>query len=126
MPNLDVQLVFLSIELCAICAGILWLEIFHYKSGLYITSLWSYHFTGLRESDGVVAGFLQASHRGWMAWEKDGAVWEEDGVCVVRSGRYGGAHVGGEEAQGCSPLSGWAIGLGEEESHTEACGQEDD
>ena len=63
------QLVFLSIELCAICAGILWLEIFHYKSGLYITSLWSYHFTGLRESDGVVAGFLQASHRGWMAWE---------------------------------------------------------
>jgi hypothetical protein len=64
--------------------------------------------------------------RGWMAWEKDGAVWEEDGVCVVRSGRYGGAHVGGEEAQGCSPLSGWAIGLGEEESHTEACGQEDD
>lgn len=24
-----------------------------------------------------------------MAWEKDGAVWEEDGGCVMRSGRYG-------------------------------------
>ena len=31
--NLGVQLVFISIEFCVLCMGILGLEIYHYKSG---------------------------------------------------------------------------------------------
>lgn len=34
--------------------------------------------------------------------------------------------MGEPEAQDCFPLSGWVIDLGEDESHNEACGQEDD
>jgi hypothetical protein len=64
-----VQCVFISIDFCVLCVGILGLEIYSYKPGWYITSLWCYHFMGLGESELVVAGFLPASHRGWMSWE---------------------------------------------------------
>ena len=47
---------------------ILGLEVYRYKSGWYITSLWCYRFIGLRGFE-IVVVFLQASHRGWMAWE---------------------------------------------------------
>lgn len=59
------------------------------------------------------------------AWEEEGAVC--DGGRVARSGGCGEELPWGrEEAQGCSPLSGWAIDLGEEEGPTEARGQEAD
>lgn len=38
LPSLDVQLVFMSVGSCVLCTGILGLEVYHYKSGWYITN----------------------------------------------------------------------------------------